>query len=377
MGAAQAIKELARMIPDGLPSGLRHYWYPILQSEHLPAGKPVALKVLGENLVAWRNRGGDPQVAHDRCPHRSIRLSAGRVMDGDLQCLMHGLRFNGEGRCTLIPWESEHTVHHDHLRVAAYPARELGGYVWAYLGDPQRYPPPALETQVPEELNKPDEFICFRLETSIWNANWLMAIDGSDGFHAVVLHTDSQAVHRAEQKPGSKEVPLEDRRIKIIKTSHGVRGVSVDLEGRPINHGHFTVDVKGQRFCLPCLTTNPIVPSPGAAPYASRLWQFPQDDTHTIVVRYLAWRATTAAERAEATRLFHAVALPRLNQVNAEDAFAAEAQGDLLEARSREYLLPPDEDVIKVRRLLRKAFLAQATGSERVDNPAGSLAYPV
>jgi len=95
------------------------------------------------------------------------------------------------------------------------------------------------------------------------------------------------------------------------------------------------------------------------------------------VVRYLVWRASTEAERAEATRLFNTVAIQRLNLVNAEDAFAAEAQGDLIEARSREYLLAPDEDVVKVRRLLRTAFVSQLTDGERIDNPAGSLAFPV
>ncbi|MDX3906262.1 MAG: Rieske 2Fe-2S domain-containing protein [Pigmentiphaga sp.] len=377
MGDETVVKELASLIPEGLPSGLRNYWYPILQSEELPADRPVGIKVLDENLAVWRDGAGNPNVVRDRCPHRSIRLSVGRVLDGDLQCLMHGLRFNGEGRCTLIPWEPSHTRHHDQLAVTAYPARELGGYIWAYLGDATRFPPPPLETQVPEELLKPDEFICFRLPTEIWNANWLLAIDGSDGFHAVVLHTDSQAVHRAERKAGDTETPLEDRRIKIIKTTHGIRGVSVDLEGNSLNHGHFTVDVKGQRFCLPCLTTNPIMPAPGAAPYASRLWQFPQDEKHTMVVRYLAWRASTPAERAEATRLFNEVAIARLKQVSDEDAMAAEAQGDLIEARSREYLLGPDEDVVKVRRLLRTAFVTQITERSRIDNPAGALDYPV
>jgi phthalate 4,5-dioxygenase oxygenase subunit len=378
MASTVEVREVASLIPEGLPSGLRNYWYPILQSEELPAGKPIAVKALGESLAAWRDDQGRPNVVHDRCPHRSMRLSVGRIMDGDLQCLMHGLRFNGKGTCTLIPWEQEHTRHHDQLHVAAYPAQELGGYIWAYLGDAAKFPPPPLESQVPEELTKPDEFICFRLKTELWNANWLLSIDGSDGFHAVVLHTDSQAVHRAERANAAHgEIPLEDRRIKIIKTTHGIRGVSVDMSGKPINHGHFTVDVKGNRFCLPCLTTNPIVPAPGAAPYASRLWQFPQDEKHTTVVRYLAWRASTPEERAEATRLFNDVALERLDRVNAEDAFAAEAQGDLIEARSGEYLLSPDEDVIKVRRLLRSAFVSQVTQSERIDNPAGSLAYPV
>jgi hypothetical protein len=76
-------------------------------------------------------------------------------------------------------------------------------------------------------------------------------------------------------------VPLGERRMKIIKTSHGIRGVSLDAAGNPLHHGHFTVDVKGDRFVLPCLHTNPIMPAPGAVPYTSRLWQFAIDENHT------------------------------------------------------------------------------------------------
>ena len=51
------------------------------------------------------NRDGSPQVVHDRCPHRSIKLSVGRIFDGELQCILHGMRFNGEGQCVMVPWE--------------------------------------------------------------------------------------------------------------------------------------------------------------------------------------------------------------------------------------------------------------------------------
>lgn len=370
-------RELLPLIPEGLPEGLPHYWYPLLQSEELPADKPVGVQALGRRLALWRNAAGEPQAVLDRCPHRSIRLSVGRVLDGDLQCLMHGLRFDGQGRCTLIPWETEHSRQHDRQKVQAFPARELGGYIWVYIGDAERFPPPPLESQVPEELLKPDEFICFRLPTSVWKANWLLAIDGSDGFHAVVMHTDSQAVHRAERAPGSTEVPLEDRRVKIIKTSHGIRGISVDLEGKSLNHGHFDVDVKGQRFNLPCLTSNPIKPAPGVPPYVSRLWQFAQDRDHTLVVRYLAWRATTQAQRDEARRVFETVARHRLDKVNEEDAFAAEAMGDVLDARAQERLVAPDEDVVKVRRALHAAFMEPYLLGQRIDNPSDALAFPV
>jgi len=368
------IPELAPQIPEGLPKGLPNYWYPILQSEELPADKAVGIRILEGQLAVWRNSAGEPCVVKDRCPHRSMKLSVGRILDGDLQCILHGLRFDGKGTCTLIPWEKERSASHDRVAVGAYPARELGGYIWAYLGNTSRFPPPPLEDEVPEELLKPDEFICFRLPTQIWKANWLLSIDGSDGFHAITLHTVSQSASDIERQGG---VPLKDRRVDIVHTNHGVRGVSVDLDGKAIGHGHFTTDVRGERFVLPCLTTNPISPAPGAASYASRLWQFPVDENQTMIVRFLTFRARTEAERAKAKATFESVAAQRLEKVGEEDAWAVEAQGDLLESRRTENLLSPDEDVVKVRRLIARAFVNQLTSGSREGIPPGALNCPV
>src|SRR5215469_15047928 len=73
--------DVAPNLPAGLTGGLWNYWYPVLQSEELEPGKAVGFTVLGENLVAWRGRDGRPSVVRDRCPHRSIKLSIGRVFD--------------------------------------------------------------------------------------------------------------------------------------------------------------------------------------------------------------------------------------------------------------------------------------------------------
>jgi phenylpropionate dioxygenase-like ring-hydroxylating dioxygenase large terminal subunit len=380
LGAVPETRDVAPNLPAGLPKGLRNYWYPVLQSEELPAGKPVGFMVLGEPLVAWRDALGNPCVVRDRCPHRSIKLSVGRVFDGNLQCILHGLRFNGEGRCIMIPWKDQENGKQKGPAVTAYPAQELGGYVWAYLGDTKDVPPPPLEQEVPEELVKPDEFIWFRLPTEVWQTNWLLAVDGSDAFHAVVLHASSQAVTGKTWTSGQadhSEVPLAERKMKIVKTSHGIRGVSLDAQGNPLHHGHFTVDVKGDRFALPCIHTNPIMPAPGAVPYTSRLWQFAIDEKRTQIVRYAVWRARTAEERETATRVFHDLALPRLQKVSAEDAFAAEAQGDVVTARQEEHLLAPDVDVVNVRRLIRKAFLSPIVEHTRVGVPDGALRYPL
>jgi phenylpropionate dioxygenase-like ring-hydroxylating dioxygenase large terminal subunit len=372
--------DVAPNLPAGLPRGLRNYWYPVLQSEELEAGQAIGFTALGENLVAWRGRDGAPCVAHDRCPHRSIKLSVGRVFDGQLQCILHGLRFNGTGQCIMVPWEEDDTRKAHWPSVAAYPAGELGGYIWAYLGDAKKFPPRPLEQEVPEELTKPDEFIWFRLPTEVWNCNWLLAVDGSDAFHAVVLHASSQAVTEQKWTGGGvthSEVPLAHRRMKIIETSHGIRAVSLDADNKPLHHGHFTVDVKGHRFALPCLTSNPIAPAPGAAPYTSRLWQFAIDENRTQIVRYAVWRARTEEERARASKVFKEVALPRLKKVSAEDAFAGEAQGDVVSARLGEHLFKPDVDVVGVRRLLRKAFVEPITEHRRVEIPQDALLFPL
>src|SRR5262245_4146862 len=154
--ARASIEDVAPNLPAGLPKGLRNYWYPVLQSEELEAGKAVGFTALGEGLVAWRDQDGRPNVVHDRCPHRSIKLSVGRVFDGQLQCILHGLRFNGKGQCVMVPWEENDENKPHWPSVRAYPARELGGYIWAYLGESEKFPAPPLEQEIPEELTKPD-----------------------------------------------------------------------------------------------------------------------------------------------------------------------------------------------------------------------------
>ncbi len=379
--APSRVRDLAPNLPVGLPKGLRNYWYPVLQSEELIAGETRGFMALGEALVAWRDETGAPCVVRDSCPHRSIKLSVGRVFDGKLQCILHGLRFDGAGRCVMVPWETDDRRKDKRPAVAAYPARELGGYVWAYLGDVAACPPPPLEDEIPEELLKPEAFIWFRLPTEVWATNWLLAIDGSDAYHAVVLHATSQVVKDEATWTGGavarSDAPLGERRMQIVKTSHGIRGVSLDAQNKPLHHGHFTVDVKGDRFVLPCLHSNPIAPAPGAAPYTSRLWQFAIDETHTQIVRYAVWRAATPDERVRATKVFNEVALPRLQKVSAEDAFACEAQGDVVEARLSEHLMAPDIDVANVRRLIRKAFLAPGDGEGRIAVDRSALVYPL
>jgi phenylpropionate dioxygenase-like ring-hydroxylating dioxygenase large terminal subunit len=370
---------LARFVPQGLELGLRNYWYPVLQSQDVPADRPVGFKVLGEELVAWRGRDGTPNVAVDRCPHRSARFSRGRVVDGDLQCAWHGIRFDGAGKCTLMPWEPENSPLLSKLCAAAYPAGELAGWVWAYIGDAQKFPPPKLEDVVPEELLKPDEFMVFTHPVDVWACNWLQALDGSDGYHAVMLHSGSQAVARKDWQGGAVERPpvtLADRRVKIVDTPQGLRGVAVDQAGDAIHHGHLLEGWKGERWTLPCLFTLPIQPAPNLPIYVPRLYQFPIDATHTQTSRWVAMRARTEAERARCAELWEKVVGPRQRQVVAEDKEMIESIGDLADSRANEFLLNADRDVVTMRRMMESAWREQQAGRRHLPSRA-DLAFPV
>jgi phenylpropionate dioxygenase-like ring-hydroxylating dioxygenase large terminal subunit len=376
--AAIDVAEIAPDVPAGLEHGLRNYWYPILLSEDVTPGSPVALNCLGESLVVWRDAEGRPGVIFDRCPHRAAKLSAGRVLEGQLQCAFHGLRFDRTGKCTLIPWEPEESPSRKEVEVQCYPAEELGGYIWAYLGDASKFPPPPLEQEVPQEILRAQDYRWFRMPTEIWHANWLLTVDGGDGFHAVTLHSDTQAVEDKTWQGGNVQrasATLAERRVKIVETTYGVRGIAVDRQGKPIHHGHL-LNVKGDRFILPCITTNVISPVPGAEPYVARLWQFPLDANSTIVQRFVVQRVAVADAQARWEKLYHDVVRPRLEGISREDAMIAAAQGDLVTARKHEHLFEPDKSMYEVRQRLKKAFLAQRE-KNRIAPSQESLVWPV
>jgi phenylpropionate dioxygenase-like ring-hydroxylating dioxygenase large terminal subunit len=362
-GSSTRYPESARGVPKGLELGLRNYWYPVFESGVLAPDKPYAFKILGEYLVAWRDRSGHPHVVRDKCPHRAAKLSAGNVLAGDLQCAWHGLRFNGEGRCTLIPWEPNDSPLLDEVQIKSYPAGELADYVWVYIGEAERFSIPRLEECVPEEFLAPETFVVFRHEIETWNCNWLQTLDGVDSYHAAILHHASQSGAN-DPKEGSKATPvsLEERRMKIIETPQGYRGVALDREGNPVNHGHFLSGWKGERFTLPGLHSLLLRGAPGSAPFGSRHYQIPVDETHTLSVRFVAMRGETAKQRAEAQRLWEQVVRPRQRQVSDEDKMIIETLGDLYESRSEEYLFKPDQDIIKIRRRLADAYTAQVNG---------------
>ncbi|MFN8546404.1 MAG: aromatic ring-hydroxylating dioxygenase subunit alpha [Candidatus Eisenbacteria bacterium] len=126
------------------PLALVDYWYIAARSRELK-GRPIARTLLGRPIVLFRGASGLPGAMEDRCAHRNLALSAGRVESGLLRCAYHGWGYDPEGRCADIPALPRGTDC-PAIRVRAYPACESDGFVWVYMGErapvgpPRRFP---------------------------------------------------------------------------------------------------------------------------------------------------------------------------------------------------------------------------------------------
>jgi phenylpropionate dioxygenase-like ring-hydroxylating dioxygenase large terminal subunit len=148
-----------------------NFWYPIIRSEDLGPDKPERIKVLGVNLVAFRDSQGNARVLSDTCVHRGGSLGGPwqlgknpRIVDGCIVCPYHGWEFNGDGECVNIPSIGYGTKPPPRAKVDAYPVQEKYGIVFAFLGDlPESERPPLL---VIEEYDDPK-----------WRANSVLVLE--------------------------------------------------------------------------------------------------------------------------------------------------------------------------------------------------------
>jgi phenylpropionate dioxygenase-like ring-hydroxylating dioxygenase large terminal subunit len=120
------------MTPDDY---IPNQWYPIFDSSKLRRRKPVGITRLGERLVLWRDSSGSAVCMTDRCPHRAAQLSLGRVRDDCLVCPFHGLRFDSDGRCVLIPANGGSQPVPPEFDLQPHQVREAQGLVWYWYGD--------------------------------------------------------------------------------------------------------------------------------------------------------------------------------------------------------------------------------------------------
>jgi len=251
--------ELLTHVGAGKPMGdlMRRYWIPATYS-HLvsePDSPPVRVKLLGEDLVAFRDTEGRVGLLDQSCPHRTASLFFGRNEECGLRCVYHGWKFDVEGNCIDLPSEPPGGNLQRKVRIKSYPCVERGGIVWAYMG------PPALKPDILdlEWTRLPDSH---RLASrQILQCNWLQGLEGGfDSSHLAFLHM------------GVVEggVTIRPSHYEVLPTDYGfVVGTGRELDG---DRSFWSANVMVMPF-------HKIIAS---VPVASHMW-VPMDDENTML----------------------------------------------------------------------------------------------
>lgn len=141
---SQEQNDLITRIGPGTGAGkvLRRYWQPAALSEELVGARPVvAVRLLGEDLVLFRDNDGELGLIQRNCPHRGADMAFGRCEDNGLRCPFHGWHFDRTGQCVEQPAEPADSTMYKTIKVPSYPVIERDGLILAYLGagEPPEY----------------------------------------------------------------------------------------------------------------------------------------------------------------------------------------------------------------------------------------------
>ena len=266
-------EELTRVGP-GTPCGeyLRCFWHPVILSGDL-GDLPRRIRILGEDLVVFRDRRGSVGLLQLYCPHRGTSLEFGLIGDKGIRCCYHGWLFDVDGTILETPGEPADSTLKNRLFHGAYPVHEHAGLVFAYMGPPDKRPPfPVLDT-----YDLPGYQLVARAPT-LWECNWLQVKENSmDPAHLAFLHT----------LPGSEGFTQDLKELgewDWMPTPIGMVYTDTRRQGD-------RVWVRVADFILPNIHQFP----PNADPMAQRnsisrplatTWAVPLDDTHTMQIGY-------------------------------------------------------------------------------------------
>jgi phthalate 4,5-dioxygenase oxygenase subunit len=384
--------ELVTRVGRDTPMGnlMRAYWLPALLSSDLPEndGDPLRIRLLGEDLVAFRDTNGVAAILGEHCAHRGVSLYFGRNEQCGLRCPYHGWKYDVTGACVDMPNESSDSKLPALIRQTAYPCVERGGLVWTYMGSSSEPPPlPAWEW-----LDFSADMV--HLSLRVQECNWLQALEGEvDPSHGAILHGRVDGRGSGPDRLVSDTAP----HIEVFESEVGVQVASRRNAGPDDYYWRIN------QFVLPFYT---LVPPNGKDPYGNEpdinghAW-VPMDDEHTLCVMFSYNPANTMPERRR--RLYNEGSRgrepghmtehgmlpfdprkpygkywPRWNAANdygfdrdaqrskyfsglaglwPQDAGCQESMGTLAD-RSNEHLCAADAGIARVRRSLRSAVLA-------------------
>jgi len=375
----ERITRVGRNTPMGIT--MRRYWIPALLARELPEpdGAPVRVRLLGEDLVAFRDTQGRVGLLEEFCPHRRTSLFFGRNEECGLRCVYHGWKFDVDGRCVDMMNEPADRQFTDKVFIAAYPTLEQGGLIWAYMGPPEHKPAPPVFAWARMPATH------LQVSKVIQECNWLQGLEGGiDTSHAPILHrlltTDTA---RAGFRPDNPFVRGKAPTLEVDVTDYGYRYAGI----RSLDETSF--HVRTYHFILPFHQIRPSRSEGGVPLVAGHIW-VPIDDATTIVYN---WEYSTSAPLTDEDRLERRLgngpldvdqttfrsrknrannylldrrvqkteSFTGIDGINIQDRAIQEAMGPIVD-RSREHLGPADRAIIQARRLLLDATRVTAEG---------------
>ena len=200
---------------------LKNTWYVACDAADVPAAAPKQVRLLGHDVVLFRDGGGKIRALSDICVHRGASLSHGRVTDGCVECPYHGWRYDAAGACVAIPAHPDIDVP-KRVRVDAYPVEERYGWVWIYMGDRPASERPPLPV-VPEYDDPKRRAV---RGTYLWKANYGRVVEnGVDFAHAAFVHPSFGDRSRPEIKSFEMEESEWSASARIAMRPPAFRGI--------------------------------------------------------------------------------------------------------------------------------------------------------
>jgi 5,5'-dehydrodivanillate O-demethylase len=337
--------ELITRVGPGTPGGefLRRYWFPVAYPSELTDEQPTRfIRILGEDLVLFRDKSGNVGLIQDHCAHRGASLLYGRVEERGISCAYHGWLYDTAGNCLETPAEPTDSKFYLTVKMRAYPVKKFIGMYWAYLG-----PLPAPEIPRYDVWVRKDGHRDLILQPQL-DANWVQPMENSmDPAHLQILH--QTIAFRGRTPPSTTRGFTDDvEKFDFYETEYGI------IKRRTYKNGH--VDEHPVIF--------PNILRQGDATQI----RVPIDDTHTKIffVRFKPNEDGSIVEDESDPPVkyqpsykqpegqLHPIGIFDMSMdVQAQDHMAWETQGPIVD-RSIERLATTDRGIVMYRELLKR-----------------------
>jgi phenylpropionate dioxygenase-like ring-hydroxylating dioxygenase large terminal subunit len=332
---------------------LRQFWHPFLPSRDLPErnGPLKRVRLLGEDLVAFRDSNGDIGLIAENCPHRGASLFFGRNEEGGLRCNYHGWKYDVTGACLDMPNEPAESNFKDKVQVTAYPCREVNRMIWTYMG-PRETPPPFPAF----EVNTLPIDQVFEPGIMVEECNWIQGLEGDlDSSHVPFIH--GRIAKDSPDEPGwGRGSWVDDRAptLDVIPKPYGAVYSAKRVWNDQGERWH-----RITQYVMPYFT---MIAAGQPNSCSARAWVPMDDQFHMLINMHGRLEGTISEEEQNMS------GIPRGG--NLQDRAMTETMGAIYD-RTKEHLGTSDRMIIAVRQRLMKAareFMEDGAPPAHVDD---------